>query len=124
MNVKNSPVIGFCAVAAILAVLIYTIVTFPTKAQMRNISLVNEVPEQYNQDPKQFLKDFQDGKISVETAVQILALWRIESNGVFLPLDKTDTRLDYYYVDKNRRAWVEATKMRMWQYKDDTYQKK
>lgn len=71
--------------------------------------IINEIPEEYNDHIPLLLEDFQQGKITLEEVVQILILWN--DRGAFVPLgpavNEADVRLDYFYVNKDRRAEIE-----------------
>lgn len=69
---------------------------------------IYEIPKQYNSHREILLQDYQKGKISIEQVVQILILYQDE--GVFLPLYETDTRQDFYWVNKGRHKDIEDLK--------------
>jgi len=79
------------------------------------VKIINEIPKEYNDDLPRLLKDFQQGVISLEEVAQILILWN--DRGTFRPLHETDTRLDHYFISKQRRCEIEEEKKRIYQQK-------
>ncbi len=85
-------------------------------AQARRVyPLVKEVPARFKDNPKLLLEAYQQGEIPLESVVQILILWRVESDGVWLPLKETDTFLDRYYVDRQHHNALQEEKSARYQ---------
>jgi len=81
------------------------------------VGKLKEVPERYRGEPLLLLKDFQDRRIGSDEAIQVLILLSLDKPGIFLPMVETDTRMDYYYIDKARHEAVADMKRNLYQYK-------
>jgi uncharacterized protein YecA (UPF0149 family) len=69
---------------------------------------LTKIPERYVTDFGLLLKDFHEKRVTADEALSILILKVVENDGVFLPLYETDTRFDYYFVNKERRKEIET----------------
>jgi hypothetical protein len=78
---------------------------------------VSEVPREYAASLELLLKDFQAGSISSDRAIQILILWNIRNEGIFLPLSETDTYLDKYLVEKKQHVEIDQMKKSIKQFR-------
>lgn len=77
--------------------------------------IVEKIPEKYLGDPSELLRDYQLGEVSAEVVIQILLIQRVENEGVFLPLDETDTLFDHYFVDKRQHQYIKRLRIERYQ---------
>ena len=78
-----------------------------------------KVPEKYVGNLPLLLADYRSHEIQPEAAVEILILLSLERDGVFLPLDETDTYLDHYYVSRRTHEEIAEMKSRIQSFKKE-----
>lgn len=108
---------GLCFFAIVLFIVTFWMPFGATQEVRRPLSAVEKIPEEYVENPKLLLEDYRNHRIRLEAVIQILILRSIENDGMFLPLDETDTFMDFYFVDRGRHLKVERMRSIRQEYK-------
>lgn len=78
-----------------------------------------KVPEKYVGNLQLLLEDYRAHEIQPDAVIEILILLSLERDGVFLPLEETDTYLDHYYVDRHTHEEIAEMKLRIQSFKKE-----
>ena len=72
--------------------------------------ILQAIPTKYVDNMEKLWQDYREYHISQDTVIQILLLYHVQNEGMFLPLVDTDTYTDKYFVHKKTHEELEAQK--------------